>query len=126
VNVKFEILALIDLDCLISAPVAVQAQFPVFAGLDIAPSLYVEIKRLAIRRLKMIQPNLIAYKKLLRDCGKATGRDLGLSKLLLTEAPALAQGLRIYDAHQLWVNEKWMFSFLQLIRQNYSLSQRAG
>ncbi|KAJ5774686.1 hypothetical protein N7457_009582 [Penicillium paradoxum] len=117
VNEKYEILAVIDLDDMISAPIEIQAQFPSFIGLDRPIPFEVLTEPLFIERMKIVGPNLLIYKQLVEDCEKAIGRDLGISKLMLSESSAVVMALNGYNAHMLYMNQPWMASLLQLVRQ---------
>ncbi|CAI7648176.1 unnamed protein product [Penicillium manginii] len=124
VNEHFEILAVIDFDGVISAPIEVQAQFPSLTGLDVEPPFRIATKPLVIQRINLTKVKLEEYKCMVQ----AHEREMGagentiksqrcLGDLLLSEASALITGLQAYGMHQDFVNQMWMQSFSRLLRR---------
>ncbi|CAG8373894.1 unnamed protein product [Penicillium salamii] len=124
VNENFEILAVIDFDGVISAPIEVQAQFPTLTGLDVEPPFHVTTKPLAIARINHTKPKLEEYKHMVQEQERETeiGDDTldqqgRLGDLLLSHASAIIAGLEAYGMHQDFVNQMWMLSFSRLLRR---------
>ncbi|CAG8922165.1 unnamed protein product [Penicillium salamii] len=123
VNENFEILAVIDFDGVIAAPIEVQAQFPVLTGLSVEPPFHVSTKPLAIARINRVKPKLEEYKRMVQERERETkigdgtlGQQRRPGDLLLSHASALISGLEHYGSHQDWVNQEWMLSFSRLLR----------
>ncbi|CAG8041892.1 unnamed protein product [Penicillium salamii] len=123
VNENFEILAVIDFDSVIAAPIEVQAQFPTLTGLSGEPPFHVETKPLAIARINRVKPKLEEYKRMIQEQERETkigdgtlGQKGLLGDLLLSHASAIIAGLEAYGSHQDWVNQMWMLSFSRLLR----------
>ena len=116
VDENFTILAIIDLDGLMSAPIEVQAQFPGLAGLDLAPPFHQETLPLAIKRAPVVRQNLLKYQEYLQDREDEIGHHVGIGQVILSEASVAFCGLMEYNQLQLHVNQKWMYSLLRLTR----------
>lgn len=124
VNENFEILAVIDFDGVIAAPVEVQAQFPTLAGLDVEPPFNVETEPLVIERINLTRPKLEEYKRMVQEQEREAeiGNDTPnqqrrLGNLLLSHASAIIAGLEACGMHQDFVNKMWMLSFSRLLRR---------
>ncbi|CAG8300661.1 unnamed protein product [Penicillium salamii] len=124
VNENFEILAVIDFDSVIAAPIEVQAQFPTLTGLDVEPPFHVATKPLAIARINRIKPKLEEYKRMVQEQERETAIGDGtlsqrgcLGNLLLSHASAIIAGLGAYGMHQDFVNQMWMLSFSRLLQR---------
>ncbi|KAJ5109266.1 hypothetical protein N7456_005941 [Penicillium angulare] len=129
VNKNFEIIAVIDFDGFISAPIEVQAQFPCFMGLDVEPPLFVETEPIVLERIDATKPKLEEYKHMIEESEREIeyGGDImrpqqRLGDLLLSEASAIIYGLKAYGAHQDFINQMWMYSFSRLLRQKTALT----
>lgn len=101
---------------IVSAPIEVQAQFPCFAGLDLAPPFHQETLPLAIKRAPIVRQNLLKYQGYLQDREDEIGHHVGIGQVILSEAFAALYGLMEYNQLQLHANQKWMYSLLRLTR----------
>lgn len=121
VNEDFEVLAVIDLDSLLAAPVEIQAQFPCSPGFVREAPFHVETRPLAIETIAQARPKLEEYKRMVQECEGRTRNALDpqirLGDLMLSDISAIVLGLTRYDGHQAWVNQKWMLSFSRLLRR---------
>ncbi|KAF9761851.1 hypothetical protein IL306_003659 [Fusarium sp. DS 682] len=125
VDDEFQIVGVIDFDCVMAAPIEVAAQYPVLTELGLEPPGYVETSPDDLERIRRTEPKLKEYKEMVQaaefnmginDKGKAL-----IGDLLLSDAASAFQGLLRYQCHQAFVNDKWMDVYLKLIRERISL-----
>lgn len=121
VNKDFEVLAVIDFDGLIAAPVEIQAQFPRLTGLDIDPPFHVRTSPMAIQRMEETRPKLEAYKRMVQEYEGKTRNALDQQILpgdwMLSDVSAILFGLEDHSMHQDFVNQNWMLSFSRLLQR---------
>lgn len=119
VNETFDIVALIDMDGLMAAPIEVQAQFPVLSDLQTEPPFYVETLPFAIQRIEAARPKKPEYKTMLQECEEAIGIDsfsgTRPSEVMMSKAAAIFLGMIYYIGHNVYTNKISMQSYSLLL-----------
>ena len=115
VDENFSIIGVIDLDGVMAAPKEVVGQFPSLCGLDppapgISPS-----NPLVLEREEKEKPLIESYAALLSEY--ADGPERQIFADIMTTPHVLIRGLNDFQMHQDFVNDKWMKSFLYLLRK---------
>jgi hypothetical protein len=125
VNDEFEILAVIDFDGVIAAPVEIVAQYPLDAFMNVPPLGYVSPKPAVIQRVKFEKPKLNEYKQLLKDAEKRLYGDkaehLGFADSLLSTPASIYQGMMDYQLHSGSRNMVWMEIYSELLRRSLDM-----
>ena len=114
VDENFAIIGVIDLDGIMAAPKEVVGQFPVLSGLTPPPPGIPPANPLVLKREQEEKPFIESYAALLR--GFADDPERQIFADIMTTPHALVRGLRAFEMHQDFVNDKWMESFLYLLR----------
>ena len=115
VDENFAVVGIIDLDGIMAAPKEVVGQFPVMSGLDPPAPGIPPANPLVLKREQEEKPLIESYATLLRVL--ADGPERQTFADIMTTSHALVRGLNAFEMHQDWVNDKWMESFLYLLRK---------
>ena len=115
VDENFAIIGVIDLDGLMAAPKEVVGQFPVLSGLDPPAPGILPSDPLVLKREQEEKPLIDSYAALLRELSDGPERQIFAD--IMTTPHALVRGLTEFEMHQDFVNDKWMESFLYLLRK---------
>lgn len=116
VDDNFSLVGVIDLDGIMAAPKEVVGQFPVLSGMEPPTPGIPTTNPLAIVREEKEKPLIESYAALLREY--ANGPECHIFADIMTIPHALVRGLTEFEAHQDFVNDKWMDSFLYLLRKH--------
>ncbi|CAJ2505976.1 Uu.00g001060.m01.CDS01 [Anthostomella pinea] len=143
VNDDFQIVAMIDFDGIMAAPVELAAQFPSLTGLQREAPGYVPTNRFAIERVGMAKPKLTHYRDLLIELeaqAMTAARDsvadseetealasagfpsapitpLSMGGRLFSDIASIVQGLGAYASRQEHVNDLYMDLYLKLLKE---------
>lgn len=119
VDDDFNIIGLIDLDGVMTAPIEAVAQYPAFTGMHREAPGHVETKPAAIDRIKKTEPKLEEYKNMVEMAEGEMGGEghPSIARLMFSDAASIVQGLQDYECHQDWVNDMWMKSYAMLLRK---------
>ena len=113
VDENFALISVIDLDGIMAAPKEVVGQFPTLSGIDPPAPGITTSNPLALKRQEREKHWMESYAALLR--GNADGPDGQIFADIMTTQHALVRGLRAFEMHQDFVNDKWMDSLLYLL-----------
>ena len=122
VNSEFEIVAVIDFDGIMSAPIEMVAQFPVLTGLDMEMPGVIATKPGVIERMKRVQPNLEAYKRMvqLAEAKMVERRDHdNFGHIMLSDLASVWYGMQLYWCFQAFVNDDSMTGYAHLLRKHH-------
>lgn len=127
VNENFEILAVIDFDGFMTAPIEVQAQFPNLTGLDMETPFYEPQTTFVKERIEETRPKLVEYKGMIQELEK---RDSSIQEqtvqpgdLMLSDTAHIVYGLlQCYDMYDGEENGHWVHAYLRLLHKKSRLS----
>ncbi|KAK3675980.1 hypothetical protein LTR78_004172 [Recurvomyces mirabilis] len=122
VDKEFNILALIDVDGVIAAPIERVAQFPCFMSLERPAPGYVERRPAAIERLKGCEGFLEKYAETVREFRASQGASASsggpkLEEVMMSDGASIVQGLIEYGQHQIHVNQRWLGAYEKFMRK---------
>ena len=124
VDDDFNVVGVIDLDGLMAGPKEVVGQFPVLSGLEPPAPGIPPANALVLEREEKEKPWIQSYAALLREY--ADGPERQIFAEIMTTPHALVQGLREFEMQSDFVNDKWMESFLYLLRKEGLPSRENG
>ncbi|KAJ5114023.1 hypothetical protein N7456_002557 [Penicillium angulare] len=124
VDENFKILAFNDFECLIAAPVELQAQLPNSCDLGMEIPFHVEIKPYLIQQIRKERPRAQTYQSMILNCEGflvgPTGNSPSLGEVMLSHAAATLCGLESFGGSK-GLNRKWFLAFSRLLRQIMAL-----
>ena len=115
VDEHFAVIGVIDLDGIMAALKEVVGQFPVLSGLDPPAPGFPPSNPLVLKREQKEKPLIESYAALLERL--ADGPERQIFADIMTTSHALVRGLGAFEMHQGFVNDRWMKSFLYLLRK---------
>ena len=121
VDENFAIIGVIDLDGIMTAPKEVVGQFPVLSDMAPPPPGVPPRNPLVLKREQEEKPLIESYAALLRELADGSERQIFAD--IMTTAHALVRGLEAFMMHQDFVNDKWMDSFLYILRNEVYRSE---
>ncbi|EEP79988.1 predicted protein [Uncinocarpus reesii 1704] len=120
VNEKFEILAVIDFDSVIAAPLEVAAQLPFMAYLDLGPPP--GLADSASEGSSSAKTSFLEYKRMIKTAedklNDGRGRDGLLSDAVFSKAAILFGGIAACGCHSSSVNSSWLRTYISVIRND--------
>ncbi|WEW61225.1 hypothetical protein PRK78_006715 [Emydomyces testavorans] len=118
VNENFEILAVIDFDGVMAAPIEVAAQLPFMAYLDLGPPPGLAGSETPSSTRTSFQQ----YKEMIRaaeeELNDGKGRDGLLANAIFSKSAMLFSGIAAYGCHSGPVNESWLRTYINMIRND--------
>lgn len=121
VNDNYDILALIDLDSVMAAPLEVAAQNPITDSLGEGPPPWLLDRELVPRQTRTRPPKYLPYVDLLKDAedewnSGGEGRNSFLANAVTSSPAMIFSGLLEYGRCVTDVNYLWMRAYIHMLR----------
>ncbi|KAK2798822.1 hypothetical protein FQN49_008965, partial [Arthroderma sp. PD_2] len=128
VNERFEILALIDPEGLMAAPIEIQAQLPYFLGLQMEPPGFVANSPMEELKMHLAMTRVKEYRTMLKEADKEINpawspvSGIPLWRAVMSPSAVLVQGMLEYRYFGENLDDKWLATFSNMAREGQCLA----
>ncbi|KAI9719498.1 MAG: hypothetical protein M1828_006205 [Chrysothrix sp. TS-e1954] len=119
VDTDFNIIALIDFDCVMAAPIEQVAQFPSLTCLEPDTPYVVQTEPAVLERMEISVPKVRAYKELIAEAERRRleeGKGVThISHLMLSDGAYVMQSMTEFRMHTAPCNDDWLLAYVTIL-----------